>query len=299
MLKLSVNEADRDNSLKYIASTYDFENNMLRDGIQYQGNRVITFANILNHNAFPLAEIIKMTLEMGSQEMSRPVEIEFAVDLHPVKGEPVVFNLLQIRPNVDNTEVIDEKIDAIPFEKTILYSRSAMGNGTIAGIRDIIYVKPETFHASKNQEIATRISQLNDWFTGRKENYILVGPGRWGSADPWLGIPVKWPQISAARLIVESGLSHYRIDPSQGTHFFQNLTSFRVGYFTINPYIQDGHYDLDYLAGIPPTHEDEYVRHVHFKHPLQILIDGRNRLGVVLKPVNTFQLIDQSAGASD
>lgn len=285
MLKLAVNEADKDNSLKYIASTFDFENNMLRDGIHYAGKRVITFSSILNHHVFPLAEIIQMALEMGSSEMSRPVEIEFAVDLHPGKGEPVVFNLLQIRPIVDNTEVIDEKLDTIPYEKTILYSHSAMGNGTINNIHDILYIKPETFDASKNQQIAARVSQLNDWFTSQKKNYILVGPGRWGSADPWLGIPVKWPQISAARLIVESGLSNYRIDPSQGTHFFQNLTSFRVGYFTINPYIKDGHYDLEYLTTQPSALEDEYLRHVHFDQPLQILIDGRNRIGVVLKPI--------------
>ncbi len=284
MIKLPVNEADKDNSLKNIASTWDFENNMLRDGTQYPGQRIITFSKILNHNVFPLAEIIHMALEMGSQEMSRPVEIEFAIDLNPGKGEPMVFNLLQIRPIVDNTEVIEEKLDEIPCEKTILYSRSALGNGTIKNIQDILYVKPQAFIASKTNDIAMKVSGMNEWFISRKLNYILVGPGRWGSADPWLGIPVKWPQISAARLIVESGLSHYRIDPSQGTHFFQNLTSFRVGYFTINPYIRDGYYDLDYLSAIPPVYEDEYLRHVHFEHPLQIFIDGRKRIGVVMKP---------------
>lgn len=284
LLKIPVNEANKDNSLKNIASTWDFENNILRDGIQFPGQRVITFSQLLNHNVFPLAEIIHMALEMGSQEMSRPVEIEFAVDLNPVKGEPMVFNLLQIRPIVDNTEMIEEKLDTIPFEKTILYSRSALGNGTIKNIRDIVYVKPQTFIASKTQDIAMKVSRLNEWFTGEKKNYILIGPGRWGSADPWLGIPVKWPQISSARLIVESGLSHYRVDPSQGTHFFQNLTSFRVGYFTINSYIREGHYDVDYLSTLPAAHEDEYLRHVCFGHPLEIFIDGRNKLGVVMKP---------------
>jgi CheY-like chemotaxis protein len=283
-LKLQIAEADKDNSLKNIASTYDFENNILRDGTQYPGKRVITFSKILTHHIFPLAEIIHMALEMGQAEMSRPVEIEFAVDLNPFKGEPIVFNLLQIRPIVDNTEMIDEKLDAIPFEHTILYARSALGNGVIKNIHDILYVKPETFNASKNPEIAQKVSRMNEWFIGEKRNYILIGPGRWGSADPWLGIPVKWPQISAARLIVESGLSNYRIDPSQGTHFFQNLTSFRVGYFTINPYMKDGYYDLDYLSGQEAVYEDEHIRHVRFERPLNILIDGRRNLGVVMKP---------------
>jgi hypothetical protein len=186
--------------------------------------------------------------------------------------------------SLDNTEVIEEKLTEIPYEKTILYSKSALGNGNIKNIQDILYVKPEAFNASKTNDIALKVSRMNEWFISQKKNYILVGPGRWGSADPWLGIPVKWPQISAARLIVESGLSHYRIDPSQGTHFFQNLTSFRVGYFTINPYIKDGYYDLDYLAGMPAVYEDEYLRHVRFEHPLQIFIDGRNKTGVVMKP---------------
>jgi hypothetical protein len=284
LVKLPIADADRDNSLKYIASTYDFENNVLREGTQYPGKRVITFSKILTHNIFPLAEIIHMALEMGQQEMSRPVEIEFAVDLNPFKGEPIVFNLLQIRPIVDNSELIEEKLDSIPYDKTILYAKSALGNGVIKNIQDILYVKPQSFNASKNPEIALKVSRMNDWFIAEKRNYILIGPGRWGSADPWLGIPVKWPQISAARLIVESGLSNYRIDPSQGTHFFQNLTSFRVGYFTINPYMKDGHWDLDYLSGREALYEDEYLRHVCFEHPLEILIDGRKNLGVVIKP---------------
>lgn len=284
MIKIPVNEADKDNSLRNIASTWDFENNMLRDGVQFPGQRVITFSQLLNHNVFPLAEIIHMALEMGSQEMSRPVEIEFAVDLNPGKGEPMVFNLLQIRPIVDNTEIIEEKLDLIPYEKTILYSRSALGNGTIKNIQDIVYVKPQAFSSSKTQDIALKVSRLNDWFIHQRTHYVLIGPGRWGSADPWLGIPVKWPQISNARLIVESGLSHYRVDPSQGTHFFQNLTSFRVGYFTVNPYIRDGYYDVDYLSTLPAAYEDEYLRHVRFGHALQIFIDGRNKLGVVIKP---------------
>jgi len=144
-------------------------------------------------------------------------------------------------------------------------------------------VKPESFNPAETKTIAQKVDEINGRMINDKKNYILIGPGRWGSSDPWLGIPVKWPQISAARLIVESGLDHYRIDPSQGTHFFQNLTSFRVGYFTINPFSKDGFYDLEYLASQPAAYEDEYIRHVRFDRPVVVKIDGKKNRGVVLK----------------
>jgi len=283
LLNLSVDDAENDGSLTQIASTYDFENNVIRDGSGLKGKRVITFSNILNHNIFPLADILKVCLETGQREMKKPIEIEFAVNLNRPKGEPMLFNLLQIRPIMDNREDAFINIEEAPGEKAIIFSNAALGNGNIKDLCDIVYVKPESFHAANNSETAIIIGRLNERMLQEKRNYILVGPGRWGSSDPWLGIPVKWTQISAARLIIESGLENYRIEPSQGTHFFQNLTSFRVGYFTINPFINDGIYDLDYLNVMPAVYEDDTIRHVRFEQPLIVKIDGKNNRGVIYK----------------
>ncbi len=283
LVQLRIAEAAKDNSLKYVASTYDFQNNVIRDGVHYDGRKIITFSNILNHNVFPLADILKEILEIGQREMGKPIEIEFAVELNRPKSETKVFNLLQIRPIVDNDETVDLHLDKVDEEKTIITCNSALGNGIIKGLKDFVYIKPEAFDASKSPEIANDIGNLNDKMAEAGKNYILVGPGRWGSTDPWLGIPVKWPQISSARVIVESGLSDYRIDPSQGTHFFQNLTSFRVGYFTINPYRKDGFYDLDYLNSFDAVYEDDFVRHIEFPEPVIIEIDGKRNKGVIFK----------------
>jgi len=223
-------------------------------------------------------------LETGQREMNNPVEIEFAVNLDVPEGYPKVFNFLQIRPIVQNKEEIHEKLDSMDKSGLIISSNMAMGNGVYNTIRDIIYVKSETFDSSKTRDIAAVIDRLNQDFLRENRNYVLIGPGRWGSSDPWLGIPVKWAQISAARLIVESGLDRYRIDPSQGTHFFHNLTSFRVGYFTINPFIHDGYYDIDFLNNSPATYEDEYVRVVRFDSPVVFKIDGKRQIGVLCKP---------------
>jgi hypothetical protein len=284
LLSLRINEAEKDGSINQLASTFDFNNNILRDGVQYEGKKLITFANILQHDVFPLAEILDLALKIGQREMNKPVEIEFAVNLDRKPGEPKIFNLLQIRPIVDNKESADVNLDNIDAKDSIIYSKSALGNGIIENLYDIVYIKPESFDPAKSTIIADDIGKLNDLFLKDNRNYILIGPGRWGSTDPWLGIPVKWPQISGARVIVESGLENYRIDPSQGTHFFQNLTSFRVGYFTINPYINDGHYDLEFLSNFTPIFEDEFIRHIRFDKPTEVRIDGRKNEGVVLKP---------------
>jgi hypothetical protein len=216
--------------------------------------------------------------------MGKPVEIEFAVNLDMPKSESRLFSLLQIRPIVGIDETVNLQIEKIREEETILISNSALGNGVIKGIRDFVYVKPESFNAAKSPEIALRLEALNDRFRADNKFYVLIGPGRWGSSDPWLGIPVRWPQISASRVIVESGLANYRIDPSQGTHFFQNLTSFRVGYFTINPYIKQGYYDVGFLNQSPAVYEDEYIRHVRFDNPFRVEIDGKKNTGVIFKP---------------
>lgn len=284
LLQLELDTAERDGSLKLIASTHDFENNMLRDGLQGKGRRVLTFGSVLKHNVFPLAEILQNALEIGQAEMNNPIEIEFAANLNPAPGNPRVFALLQIRPIVSANDGLNEDISKISPNATLLISRSSLGNGVVSGIIDLVYVKPGNFNAANNGEVALRVGALNDQFLAAGQNYILVGPGRWGSSDPWLGIPVKWPQISAARVIVESGLANYRIDPSQGTHFFQNLTSFGVGYFTINPYMNDGYYDVAWLDEQPAVYEDEYIRHVRTSSPMVIKMDGKKSFGVVLKP---------------
>jgi len=283
LLKLRVKEAEKDKSIKWIASSFDFNNNMIRDGVNYPGKKLITFANILKNDVFPLAEILKDVLEIGQREMNKGIEIEFAVDLNVSKGKPVVFDVLQIRPIVESTETIEEDLNSIKPENTVIKAFNALGNGVIKNICDFVYVKPDSFDSAFTNEIAEKIGALNDRFLEEQKNYILVGPGRWGSSDPWLGIPVKWPQISAARLIVESGLDNYRIDPSQGTHFFQNLTSFRIGYFTLNPFINDGFYDLDYLAKFDAVYEDKYIRHISFDQSLIVKIDGKKKMGVVMK----------------
>jgi CheY-like chemotaxis protein len=286
ILKIDIKDLTNDGALKWVASTYDRNNNILRDGITYSGKRVITFSNILQHKTFPLADILSTLLEIGQREMNNPVEIEFAANLETPAGSPKTFSFLQIRPIVHTEETQNINLDLIKKEDTIIYSESALGNGFFKGIHDLVYVKPESFNAANNKMVATEIDKLNAGFVKQGQSYILIGPGRWGSTDPWLGIPVKWPQISGARIIIESGLKNYRIDPSQGTHFFQNLTSFRVGYFTINPYINEGYYNVDYLNLLNVIYEDDFIRHIRFDEPLEIMIDGRSHKGVIMKPLH-------------
>ncbi len=283
LVKNEIQIAEKDSSFRFAASTYDYQNNVIRDGTMYDGKRIVTFANVLKYDAFPLSEILQTLLEVGQKEMNNPIEIEFAVDLNVEKGEPFVFNFLQIRPIVDNDQTVDFDMDDIVKEETIVYCESALGNGAIDDIYDFVYIKPDAFNSLDSKTIAAEMNSLNEKFIKEQKNYVLVGPGRWGSSDPSLGIPVKWAHISQARVIVESGLENFRIDPSQGTHFFQNLTSFRVGYFTINPYINDGFYDLDYLGKHNAHFENKYIRHVRFEKPIQVQIDGKNNKGVVLK----------------
>lgn len=282
-LKLKIEDAAEDNTLRHLVSTYDYQDQILRDGMHHQGKKLITFANVLKYNVFPLTEILQLLLDIGQREMNSHVEIEFAVDLNRPDGNPAEFSFLQIRPIVESSEKNVINIDHVAFDETVVYSPSALGNGVIDNLCDVVYVKTESFNAANNRLIATNIGLLNDQLVKENRPYILIGPGRWGSNDPWLGIPVKWPQISGARLIVEAGLEKYRIDPSQGTHFFQNLTSFFVGYFTVNPYINEGYFDSGYLNTFPSLYEDDYIRHVRLTSPLVVKIDGRQGKGVVLK----------------
>lgn len=280
LLKLPVKEAENDGSLNYIASTYDPYDMVIRDGIYPGGRKVITFANILQHDVFPLARILQLVQKYGQGEMRRPVEIEFAVNLNATEKKGV-FYLLQIRPMVDMKADLNEDLDAIPEDQLLLKSVNSLGQGIMDDIQDVIYVKTEGYSASNNQLIAYDIEKLNKRFLDEGKHYILIGPGRWGSSDTWLGIPVKWPNISAARVIVEAGLTNYRVDPSQGTHFFQNLTSFGVGYFTINAYMNDGLYNQELLNSMPAVEETKYLRWVHFDKPLSVKMNGKKKIGVV------------------
>lgn len=284
LLKINVRDAEGDGTLRFIASTFSPQDQMIYDNMMEKGRRVITFANILQHNVFPLAEILQRVLEISQDEMGRPIEIEFAVNLDYSPEKNHTFYLLQIRPIVDTKETINEDIGAIDTADAIITSNSALGHGIYNDIHDIVYVKTEAFSASNNQLIVYDIEKLNKQLVEENRHYVLVGPGRWGSSDVWLGVPVKWPHISNALIIVESGLSTYRIEPSQGTHFFQNLTSFGVSYFTINPFQNDGTYDLDYLNSLPAVTETKYIRHVRFAKPIVGKVDGRKNIGIIMKP---------------
>ena len=291
LLRLNLKDADADGSLKFIVSTYDPYDQIIRDGYYPGGRKILSFVNVLQHDVFPLADTLDQILHVGQEEMGRPIEIEFAVNIDPMKteqsrgGSPTAtFYLLQIRPIVDNKEVMEEDLTLVEQKDTILSSTSVLGHGIVTDVQDIIYVKTGAFNSANNQLIAYDIEKMNRGFTAEEKNYVLVGPGRWGSSDSWLGIPVKWPHINNARVIVECGLENYRVDPSQGTHFFQNLTSFGVGYFTINPFKGDGWFDEEYLNSLPAVEETEYLRHVHFDKPIVIKMDGKKSLGVVLKP---------------
>ena len=224
-------------------------------------------------------------MKYGAESMRRPVEIEFACNINEDKtGE---FYLLQIRPIVDSKEMLDEDITLIPDSKCILRSHNSLGHGILEDVTDVVYVKyDDNYSAMNNYYVADDIERINRKFLGEGRNYVLIGPGRWGSSDQYLGVPVKWPHISAAKVIVEVALKNYRVDPSQGTHFFQNLTSFGVGYFTIDTNIPEegGVIRKKILDAMPAIEETEYVRHVRFDKPMRILMDGMRQEGVVLLP---------------
>ena len=295
---LRVKEADKDGSLNGIASTYDPMDQIIRDGIYEGGRKVISFCGVLQQGIFPLPELLQLSQKFGAEEMRRPVEIEFACNLNSSpQGTTGDLYLLQIRPIVDSKQVLDEDLAAIPDSQCLLRSHNSLGHGISEDVVDVVYVKTDDeFTAANNPQIADEIEHINRRFLdgdyaltsaegqGLGSSYILIGPGRWGSSDPWLGIPVKWPHISAARVIVEAGLKNYHVDPSQGTHFFQNLTSFGVGYFTINTYTGDGVLQKEVLDRMPAVDETEHVRHVRFDRPLRIMMDGKKQHGVVLLP---------------
>ncbi len=281
LLKLSVREADKDGALQYLASTYNPTDQVIYPGVYPDGRKIISFVGVLEHDVVPLPHLLREVLRLGQEAMRRPVEIEFAVEIDATTRS-CVFYLLQIRPMVDVKSDVHINLSEIRPETILLQSNNALGHGQMDDITDVVYVKTDGYNAGNNPLIAEEISRINAKFLDRGEHYVLVGPGRWGSSDSWLGIPVKWPNISAARIIVEAGLTNYRVDPSQGTHFFQNLTSFGVGYFTINDFNGDGVYNRAVLDALPAVEETAHVRHVRFPQPLSIKVDGKKKLGYVL-----------------
>lgn len=281
LLKLSVREADKDGALQYLASTYNPTDQVIYPGVYPDGRKIISFVGVLEHDVVPLPHLLREVLRLGQEAMRRPVEIEFAVEIDATTRS-CVFYLLQIRPMVDVKSDVHINLSEIRPETILLQSNNALGHGQMDDITDVVYVKTDGYNAGNNPLIAEEISRINAKFLDRGEHYVLVGPGRWGSSDSWLGIPVKWPNISAARIIVEAGLTNYRVDPSQGTHFFQNLTSFGVGYFTINDFNGDGVYNRAVLDALPAVEETAHVRHVRFPHALSIKVDGKKKLGYVL-----------------
>ena len=284
LFRLSVRDAEADGTLRFVASTFDPYDQIIRDGL-YEPNyrKVITFANILEHEVFPLAEIVDKVLKVGEREMGRPVEIEFAVNLDYTENKNNVFYLLQIRPIVDANKSIDEDLAQVPLDSTLITSRQALGNGIIDNLCDVVYVKEGMFGPSNNQLIAYDIDKINRQLMEQDRPYVLIGPGRWGSSDTWLGIPVKWPNIAGAKVIVEAGQTSYHIDPSQGTHFFQNLTSCGSAYLTVDGVDDREVCDMDYLETLPVVAETKYIKHVRLEQSLVAKIDGKKGIGVVLK----------------
>ena len=284
ILKLRVKDAVEDQSLNYIASTFDPYDLVINDGVYETGRKLITFAGVLQHDVVPLPELMQMSMKCGSEAMRRPVEIEFACNIHADKT--CDFYLLQIRPIVDAKEMLDEDVRAIPDADCLLRSHNSLGHGISEDVTDVVYVKyDDHFSAMNNFYVADDIERINRKFLADGKNYVLIGPGRWGSSDHYLGVPVKWPHISAARVIVEVALKNYNIDPSQGTHFFQNLTSFGVGYFTVDTNTEEGGFvNKEILDAMPAVEETQYVRHVRFDRPLRILMDGKKQEGAVLHP---------------
>ncbi len=286
--KMRVQDVAGTGALRYMVSTYDLNDGVLRDHDSGVGRRVVTFANVLQHNAFPLAQTIDLMLTEGQKAMGRPVEIEFAgiigKDDTMLSNERGQIYWLQIRPIVDRKEMLDEKIMETSDENLILKSHTALGHGMTDNITSIVMVKDEEFSMFNNSLIAREVEKINRSFVERNEGYILIGPGRWGSSDSALGIPVKWPHISAAKLIVETALPGNRIEPSQGTHFFQNLTSYGVGYFTVGAPDDGSVWNKSYLDSIHPFSESRFVKVLHFDKQLTVAINGRKSLGIVLKP---------------
>jgi len=279
-----LDKAEKDGTLFYSGSTYSSENDAVYDGLSREGRRVVTFAPILKQKVFPLPEVLDMLLDLGSWGMGTHIEMEFAVNMNVPHKEPKQFAILQMRPLVIGLESESISISDYEPEEVVCSSNQVLGNGARKDITDVVFVDINKYDRSKSKEVAAEVSGLNAKLVNEKKPYILMGVGRWGSFDPWLGIPVTWDQISGAGVIVESGFKDFIVSPSQGSHFFQNITSFRVGYFTVNSLAKSGTLDWDWLNKQTAYEELEYTKHLRFSSPLTVKINGRENLGVILKP---------------
>ena len=281
--RFEINKAKHFRNMRHVASTWDMQNQRITDSTFEDGRKIVTFSRILKYDTIPLAQIVCDLLEMGEKEMRCPIEMEFAVDMDVPYGTDCVFNFLQIRPIVDTQSNVSLDWSEVSPDGALVYAEHALGLGAIGDVCDVVYIRNEAFDSARTQQIADEIGALNNRMRAEKRSYVLIGPGRWGSSDPWLGIPVKWTAISEAKVIVECGLENFRVEPSQGTHFFQNLTSFGVGYMTISPFLGDGAFDAAQLDGEQAVYESELVRHVRFTEPLYIYVDGRKNKGIIRK----------------
>jgi hypothetical protein len=273
--------AEKDGSLAPIGSVYSAENDRVYDGVDRPGARLVTFSHVLKSNLFPLGPMLRLLLEIGRQGMANPIEIEFAVNM---ETDPMEFGFLQIRPVISDEELEDVNIDNVCADDLICYSEQTLGNGRMHDLSDIVFVKPDAFDAGKTMQIATEIGRMNDTLRKAQRNCVLIGPGRWGTADRWLGIPVNWEQISSARVIVETSIRDFAVAPSQGTHFFHNLTSLRVAYMTANATSDNDFVDWEWLSRQPVEAETEFIRHVRLDRPVTVRLDGRSRRGAIFKP---------------
>ncbi|MCK4373397.1 MAG: hypothetical protein KAW61_09620, partial [candidate division Zixibacteria bacterium] len=282
--RLDLQQAERDGTLHPICSTYSAENDRVYDGAGREGTRIVSFAPILKLGRFPLCDITRYLLQLGSQGLNCPVEIEFAVDLQTDREQPEQFYFLQIRPMIKDTTFETISLDDVDASQVIAKSENSLGNLCNQTIRDIVFVSPDSFDRGRTLEIAEQVGQFNARLKEADRKYLLIGPGRWGSSERWLGVPVVWNQISQAGVIVEAAYGDFAPDPSFGTHFFHNLTSFRIGYMTINAASGNGFIEWDWFSSQPTSDETEFVRHVVLPEPLEVRIDGRSGAGLILKP---------------
>jgi CheY-like chemotaxis protein len=282
--KYGLSVAERDGPLRYVGSTYSVENDTISDGLSRSGTRLVTFAPIFRGKLLPLAQILELLLDMGTWGMGTPVEIEFAVNMTTPPDQPKEFGILQMRPLVLSKELEELNVDDVNASDLICQSHQVLGNGVSKDIYDIVVVDIHKFDRARSREVAMEVGYFNERLVAERRPYLLVGVGRWGSLDPWLGIPIKWDQISGARAIIEAGFKDLDVSPSQGTHFFQNITSFQVGYFTVNSKVKLGWVDWDWLLSGSPLDEKSYTRHLRFQNPIVVKINGHLHKGIILKP---------------
>ena len=280
--RFGIETAHRDGVLNLLGSTYSHENHAIYDGVSRPGTRLVTFAPILKGKLFPLADILSSLLELTQGAMGGPVEVKFAGNLSVPPGQPKEFYLLQMRPMVADLETDLVGLADAERGKVICQSPRVLGHGLIRDIRDLVVLDPARFNREHSAEAARDVARYNRELTSINAPYLLIGMGRWGSSDPWLGIPVKWEDIWGARVIVESGLADLDVAPSQGTHFFQNITTAGVGYFTIGSKANQGEIYWDWLSQQPALSETKYVRHLRLDDPLTIIMDGRTQEGAIL-----------------